>query len=79
MANVIHGVAELVTIIGAILGGMFWVIKRIEKGQKTIVEEHKKDFKYVKKELKKRISVAECDRLRSRCLCNQNNQKGFEK
>lgn len=79
MANILHGIAELVTIIGAFLCGMFWVIKRIEKGQKTIVAEHKKDFKSVKKELKKRVSVAECDRLRSQCPCNQIAKGKIEK
>lgn len=82
MANTIHALAELATILVAFAGGMVWVTKRIEKGQKSIVKAHKKDFaevkkefKSVRKELKKKVPIAECDRLRSMCPCNQQPNK----
>ena len=85
MANTIHAIAELATILVAFAGGLIWVNKSIKAGQKEQMEAHKADikevkkgFKSVKKELKQRVSVAECDRLRSQCPCNQQNMKGKE-
>lgn len=84
MANTLHALAEIATILVAFAGGLIWVNKSIKNGQKEQMASHKEDFKEVKrefksvrKELKKRVSVAECDRLRSQCPCNQNNQKGI--
>lgn len=85
MANTLHALAEIATILVAFAGGMLWVNKSIKNGQKEQMASHKEDFKEVKKEfksvrkeLKKRVSVAECDRLRSQCPCNQ-TLKGKEK
>ena len=83
MANALHALAEIATILVAFAGGLIWVNKSIKNGQKEQMASHKEDFKEVKKEfksvrkeLKKRVSVAECDRLRSQCLCYQQNMKG---
>ena len=83
MANTLHALAEIATILVAFAGGLIWVNKSIKNGQKEQMASHKEDFKEVKKEfksvrkeLKKRVSVAECDRLRSQCLCYQQNMKG---
>ncbi len=84
MANTLHALAEIATILVAFAGGLIWVNKSIKNGQKEQMASHKEDFKEVKKEfksvrkeLKKRVSVAECDRLRSQCPCNQQNMKGI--
>lgn len=86
MANTLHAIAELATILVAFAGGLIWVNKSIKAGQKEQMEAHKadfkevkKEFKSVKKELKKRVSVEECDRLRSQCPCNQQPLKGIGK
>lgn len=79
MAETLHSFAELATILVAFSGGMIWVTRRIEKGQKTIVKAHKKDFAAIRKSVKKRRSIEECDRLRSECPCNQQNIKGKER
>ena len=31
-----------------------WIVTRIERGQQAVIEEHRRDFKRLKKELKKR-------------------------
>lgn len=56
-----------------------WIVHRIERGQKEVITEHKRDFKMLKKEMKKRISKDECKRLRSQCPCNQINRKDLTK
>lgn len=85
MANTIHAIAELATILVAFAGGMIWVQRSIKSGQKEQMEAHTQDmksigksFKSVRKELKKKVPIAECDRLRSTCPCNQQNMKGKE-
>ena len=67
----LHSFAELATILVAFGGGMIWVNQSIKSGQKEIV-------KGMKKDLKKRRSIDECERLRSQCPCNQ-IMKGKEK
>ena len=48
-----------------------WIVNRIERGQKGV----RRDFKVIRKELKKRMSKDECERLRSHCPCTK-IQKG---
>lgn len=85
MANTIHSLTELITIIAAFAGGMIWVQRSIKAGQREQMTAHqadfkevKKEFKSVRKELKKKVPIAECDRLRSTCPCNQQSMKGKE-
>lgn len=61
------------------LGIAKWIVHRIETGQKSVIAEHRRDFKAMKKELKKRISKDECERLRAQCPCNNINKKEFSK
>lgn len=73
--EVIHSFAELATILLAFGGGMIWVTKSIKSGQKEQMEIHRKDLKGIKKALKNRVSIEDCARLRSQCLCNQPQKK----
>ena len=52
-----------------------WIVHRIERGQKQIITEHRRDFRMMKKELKKRISRDECERLRAQCPCKREEAK----
>lgn len=86
MADTIHSLSELITILLAFAGGMVWVQRSIKSGQREQMTAHTKDmksisknFKSVRKELKKKVPIAECDRLRSQCPCNQQLMKGNDK
>lgn len=86
MADTIHSLSELITILLAFAGGMVWVQRSIKSGQREQMTAHTKDmksisknFKNVRKELKKKVPIAECDRLRSACPCNQQLMKGNDK
>ena len=68
-------IIKLGTLLVGFCGIAKWIVHRIEKGQKEVITEHKRDFKMLKKELKKRISKDECERLRLQCPCNQINRK----
>lgn len=61
---------KLATLILGFGGIAKWIVHRIETGQKSVVAEHRRDFKAMKKELKKRISKDECERLRLQCPCS---------
>lgn len=74
----LHSFAELATILVAFGGGMIWVNRSIKSGQTAIVKGMKKDLKASKKEIKKRRSIDECEKLRLQCPCNQ-ILKGKEK
>lgn len=63
----LNGFASLATILVAFGGGMIWVNQSIKAGQKSIVKAHKKDLKLIKKEIKNRRSIDECERLRLQC------------
>ena len=75
MADTIHSIAGLATILVAFAGGMIWVNTSIKNGQKEQMKIHRKDLKSIKKSIKNRVSVDECARLRSQCPCNQNIRK----
>lgn len=63
----LNGFAALATILVAFGGWMIWVNRNIKAGQKSIVKVLKKDLKELKKEIKKRRSIDECERLRLQC------------
>ena len=52
-----------------------WIVTRIERGQKAVIEEHRRDFKRLKKELKKRVSHEECRQNRENCPLCKNYKK----
>ena len=56
---------KLATLILGFGGIAKWIVHRIERGQKSV----RRDFKTIRKELKKRMSKHECERLRSQCPC----------
>ena len=68
-------VVKVTTLILGFGGIAKWIVHRIEHGQKQVIAEHKRDFKVMRKQLKKRVSRNECERLRSQCPCNQINRK----
>ena len=73
---------DIIIKIGTILvgfGGIAkWIVHRIERGQNQVISEHRRDFKAMQKELKKRISKDECEHLRSQCPCSSVS-KGVKK
>ena len=75
----LEAVTKIITLLLGFGGIAKWIVHRIERGQKEVITEHKRDFKMLKKELKKRISKDECERLRSQCPCNQINRKDLTK
>ena len=68
---------KLATLILGFGGIAKWIVHRIETGQESVIAEHRRDFKAMRKELKKRISKDECERLRSQCPCGAS--KGTQK
>lgn len=48
-----------------------WIVHRIEQGQKSVIAEHRRDFKAMKKQLKKCISKEQCKHLRAQCPCRK--------
>lgn len=48
-----------------------WIVNRIERGQKVLIKQHRRDFRMLKKELQKRISRKECALLRTNCPCKE--------
>jgi hypothetical protein len=74
----LNGFAALATILIAFGGGMLWIIRSIKTGQDEIKKGIMKDLKMTKKEIKKRRSIDECEKLRLQCPCNQ-IMKGKEK
>lgn len=73
--DVLVKLATLILGFGAIAK---WIVHRIETGQESVIAEHRRDFKAMRKELKNRISKDECERLRSQCPCS-GTPKGTQK
>ena len=71
----LDAIVKLTTLLLGFAGIAKWIVHRIERGQREVITEHKRDFKMLKKELKKRISKDVCDRLRAQCPCSAANKK----
>ena len=68
-------VGKVLTILLGFCSIAKWIVYRIEKGQEQVIAEHRRDFKRMKKELKKRVSRDECERIRAQCLCEEERKK----
>ena len=62
-------IIKLGTLLVGFCGIAKWIVHRIEKGQNILSNEHRRDFRALRKELKKRISKEQCRQLRSQCPC----------
>lgn len=71
-------IIKLCTFAGFIVAALIWVVKRLEKGQLDLKNHHTEDnqrlsdeiartLKRITKKLKKKVSKAECKRLRETC------------
>lgn len=71
----LEAVTKIITLLLGFGGIAKWIVHRIEKGQKEVITEHKRDFKMLKKELKKRVSHEECRQNRENCPLCKNYKK----
>lgn len=67
----LEAIGKIIAIVGPILLGLLWVLKRIEKGQNQMLRKINKIDKH-------KVSYKVCDQRRAECPCKINN-KGDEK
>ena len=67
----LEALGKIIAIVGPILLGLLWVLKRIEKGQNQMLRKINKIDKH-------KVSYKVCDQRRAECPCKINN-KGDEK
>lgn len=67
----LEAIGKIFAIVGPILLGLLWVLKRIEKGQNQMIRKINKIDKH-------KVSYKVCDQRRAECPCKINN-KGDEK
>lgn len=67
----LEAIGKIIAIVGPILLGLLWVLKRIEKGQNQMIRKINKIDKH-------KVSYKVCDQRRAECPCKINN-KGDEK
>lgn len=67
----LEALGKIIAIVGPILLGLLWVLKRIEKGQNQMIRKINKIDKH-------KVSYKVCDQRRAECPCKINN-KGDEK
>lgn len=67
----LEAIGKIIAIVGPILLGLLWVLKRIEKGQNRMLRKINKIDKH-------KVSYKVCDQRRAECPCKINN-KGDEK
>ena len=69
----LEAIGKIFAIVGPILLGLLWVLKRIEKGQNQMIRKINKIDKH-------KVSYKVCDQRRAECPCKvNNNNKGDEK
>ena len=69
----LEALGKIIAIVGPILLGLLWVLKRIEKGQNQMIRKINKIDKH-------KVSYKVCDQRRAECPCKINNyNKGDEK
>ena len=67
----LEAIGKIIAIVGPILLGLLWVLKRIEKGQNHTIRKINKIDKH-------KVAYKVCDQRRAECPCKINN-KGDEK
>ena len=58
----LEAIGKIIAIVGPILLGLLWVLKRIEKGQKQMIRKINKIDKH-------KVSYKVCDQRRAECPC----------
>ena len=58
----LEAIGKIFAIVGPILLGLLWVLKRIEKGQNQMIRKINKIDKH-------KVSYKVCDQRRAECLC----------
>lgn len=61
----IEAIGKIIAIVGPILLGLLWVLKRIEKGQNQMLRKINKIDKH-------KVSYKVCDQRRAECPCKIN-------
>lgn len=64
-------IVKITTLIAGFGGIAKWIVHRIERGQREVISQHRRDLKLIRKELRKRISRKECKQLRAECPCRK--------
>ena len=64
-------IVKITTLIVGFGGIAKWIVHRIERGQREVISQHRRDLKLIRKEMKKRISRKECKQLRAECPCRK--------
>lgn len=79
-------VGIVIPIISTVIGGVIWVVKRIEKGQaklwkryRKLSERHTEEMAKVNSELSQKVSLLQCENLRNQCPCQQLSKDAVEK
>lgn len=65
----LEAIGKIIAIVGPILLGLLWVLKRIEKGQNQMIRKINKIDKH-------KVSYKVCDQRRTECPCKINNKGG---
>lgn len=65
----LEALGKIIAIVGPILLGLLWVLKRIEKGQNQMLRKINKIDKH-------KVSYKVCDQRRAECPCKINNKGG---
>ena len=63
----LEAIGKIIAIVGPILLGLLWVLKRIEKGQNQMIRKINKIDKH-------KVSYKVCDQRRAECPCKINNK-----
>lgn len=63
----LEAIGKIIAIVGPILIGLLWVLKRIEKGQNQMLRKINKIDKH-------KVSYKVCDQRRAEYLCKINNK-----
>ncbi len=61
----LEAIGKIIAIVGPILLGLLWVLKRIEKGQNQMIRKINKIDKH-------KVSYKVCDQRRAECPCKIN-------
>lgn len=61
----LEAIGKIIAIVGPILIGLLWVLKRIEKGQNQMLRKINKIDKH-------KVSYKVCDQRRAKCRCEIN-------
>lgn len=64
----LEAIGKIIAIVGPILLGLLWVLKRIEKGQNQMIRKINKIDKH-------KVSYKVCDQRRAECPCK--TSKGY--